>query len=222
MDRFSSLKFNFTKATKSLDVEFPDLFRLKEFNKLRLRRDIDWQKLVKYIILMYDPNSELIREFQELKERKDAAAVQAGFDRIGGGRWPKELIAVMEMRNEITHAAIMAFLKIFRNNDFTNIIVTEQELWEFQGLRFQAINDKTSDLYGDAKKKDGIMDSVEKRTEALKTYYSSFYGDNKDLIAPEFEEPMTPETSERILSTLPVPFEEVKEETDVPSVQGVE
>lgn len=220
MERFASLKFNVVKFKGQIDRSFPDLFRLKEFKKLRNRKDIDWEKLVRYIILMYDPKSDLLHEFQELQERKEAAATEAGFERGPGGRWQKELIQVMQIRHDDTHAAIMAFLRLFKNNDYTNIVVTEQELDEFQGLRFKAINDETSDLYGDAKKKDGLMDSVDKRTEALKLYYAAFYGDNKDLIAPEFDEPITPETAERMLAELPKPYEEAKLEEDVQSIQG--
>lgn len=205
MERFASLKFPVHRVTEPLDKAFPVLFRIPEFKKLKLRKDGD--KIVKYICLLYDPGSDLQTEFQELKDRKDAAAIEAGYVREASGKWSKDLLSIMQIKDEGVHAAIIAFLKIFRSDDWTKIIITTQERDEFQELRFRAINDDTSDLYGDAKKKDGLMDSVDKRDAALKVYKASFYGDSKDLEAPEFEEPMTPETSERILASLPAPYE---------------
>lgn len=213
MERFSSLRFPVHRVTDPLDKAFPDLFRLQEFKKLKLRADIDWQKLVKYICFMYDPKSDLIQEFQgELKERKEAAAVEAGFEREPNGKWPKALLAGMEIKDPEIHAAIMAFLKIFKNHEWTDIVVTEQELYEFQSLRFKAINDESSDIYGDAKKKDGLMASASDRRASLKILRAEFYGDNKDLEAPEFDEMITPENAERILATMPPPYEEIKPE----------
>lgn len=219
MERFSNLKFNVTKAQGALDKAFPDLFRIPEFKKLKLRKDIDWDKLVKYICLMYDPGSDLIQEFQdELKERKEAAAVEAGFEREGSGKWSDSLTRVMTIKDEEVHAATMAFLKIFRRPEYTDIVVTEQEYYEFQALRFKPI-DEGGDVYGDAKKKDILMEAANKRQERLKILYTGFYGKNTDLIAPEFDEPIRPETAERILSTSP--YEMLKEEAaDVLPIQG--
>lgn len=213
MERFSSLKYKVHLATEPLDKAFPDLFRLPEFKKLKLRKDIDWQKLVKYICLLYDPGTDLAKEFQnDLKERKEAAAIEAGFEREANGKWSKTLTQAMNIKDEEIHGATMAFLKQFRNHEWTDIVATEQELDEFQGLRFKAINDETSDLYGDAKKKDGLMDSAAKRRSALKILYAQFYGDHSDLEAPEFEEMIAPENAERIVATMEPPYKEIKPE----------
>ena len=213
MDRFERLRFKVHKTKEPLNKVFPDLFRQPELKKITLRKD--WDRIVRYIVFMYDPGSDLIQEFpSELKDRKEASAIEAGFTRQANGKWPAELIKIMEIRDEQVHAAIIAFLKIFRNDDWVDIVVTEQELEEFQALRFKAINDETSDLYGDAKKKDGIMDSVEKRKAALKIFRSQFFGDNKDLEKPEFEEMMTPENAERMLANMPPPYEEIKIEAN--------
>lgn len=211
MERFASLRFPVHKATDRLDKLFPDLFRITEFKKLKLRDD--WEKLVKYVCFLYDPESDLIKEFQELKERKIAAATEAGFERGPGGKWSKQLQAVMDIRDEEMHGVIIAFLKIFKNPEYTDIVVTEQELDEIQSMRFKAIDDKSEDLYGDAKKKDILMDSAARRRASLKILKLQFYGDNKDLEKPEFEEMITPENAERILATMPPPYEEIKPET---------
>jgi len=210
MERFASLKFKVTQAKESLDRAFPDLFRLPEFKALRDKAD--WQKLVKYICFLYDPGSELIQEFQNLQERKEAAAIEAGYTRAKDGSWPPELVEAMEIKDKEIHAAIMAFLKIFRNHEWTDIVVTEQELEEFQNLRLWAIDKEGKDIYGDAKKKDDLMRSVSDRRANLKVLKAQFYGDNKDVEEAEFSEQITPENAERILATMPAPWKEVKPE----------
>lgn len=220
MERFSSLKYKVHQATEPLDKSFPDLFRLPEFKKIKLRKE--WERIVKYIVFLYDPGSDLQTEFQELKDRKEAAAIEAGYVREPSGKWSKELILIMQIKDDETHAAILAFLKKFKSDDWTNIVVTTQERDEFQELRFKAINDDTSDLYGDAKKKDGLMDSVDKRNTSLKLYKASFYGDSMELESPEFDEAMTPENSERIFAASPKPYEELNEEVDVQADTGRE
>ncbi len=207
MDRFSGLRFRAHQRTELPDKAFPELFRLPEFKKLKLRPD--WDRVVDYICYLYDPESDLIQEFPDLQARKEAAATEAGYTRDGKG-WPKPLELIMQIRDEDVYKAIIGFLKIFRNHEWTDIVVTEQEMWEFQELRFQAIDEEEGDIYGAAKKKDLLMKAVSDRRASLKTLYAQFYGDNVDLEAPEFAEMMTPENAERILATMEPPFEEVR------------
>lgn len=206
-DRFSSLRFKVHTVEDQLDKEFPDLFRLPEFKKLKVRPD--WDRIVRYICYLYDPGSELIQEFPELQERKEAAATEAGYVR-NGNKWPEQLQLIMEQRDADVRKAILAFLKLFRNHEWTDIVVTEEEMDQFQGLRMQAIDEDESDIYGQAKKKNELMEAVAKRRASLKTLYAAFYGDNVDLEAPEFDEMITPENAERILATMEPPFEEVR------------
>lgn len=208
MARFDSIRFKVHKADDQLDRAFPELFRIPEFQKLRLRPN--WEKVVKYICFLYDPDTDLAQEFQsDLTERKEAAAVEAGFTRDDRDKWPEDLRRIMAIKDEDVHAAIIAFLRIFNNHEWTDIVVTEQEIWEFQALRFKAIEEKdNNDLYGDAKKKDTLMAAVKDRRANLKVLYRQFYGDHEDLERPEFDEMITPENAERILATMPPSYEE--------------
>lgn len=210
MERFASLKFKVTQTKDRLDKAFPELFRLQEFQNLKAKND--WEKLVKYICLLYDPGCELAQEFQDLQERKEAAAIESRYERDKLGNWPPELIDAMEIKDREIHAAIMAFLKIFRNHEWMDIIVTEQEMYERQALRLWAISNVGKDIYGDAKKKDELMESVSTRRANLKVLKAQFYGDHKDVEKAEFDEMITPENAERILATMTPPWEEIREE----------
>lgn len=207
MDRFSSLRFKVHQAQVPLDKAFPQLFRLQEFKKLKLRPD--WEAITRYICFLYDPESELVQEFPDLSARKEAAATEAGYVREGE-KWPPSISLIMNMRDEDVYYAILEFLKIFKNHEWTDIVVTEQEMWEFQKLRLAAIDKEESDIYGAAKKKNELMQAVSDRRKLLKSLYAAFYGDNEDLEAPEFEEQITPENAERILATMEPPYQEEK------------
>lgn len=222
MDRYSSIKYKVHLAEGPLDKAFPELFKHKEFAKLKTRRDCD--NLVKFIMFLYDKNSQLIHEYQtDLKERKFAAAKDAGYNRKTGGTWGKEIQDVMDIQDHDATDAIMKFLKIQRHNVWTEIVVTEQELFDYQVMRFTPVGKrgKKSTAEDEKKiiestvKKEALRKACNERIAALEVLYEQFFGDNKDLIAAEFDEMITPEKAERLLQLTPVPYEEIKSTVDV-------
>lgn len=216
MDRYSSIKYKVHLAEGPLDKAFPELFKHKEFAKLKTRRDCD--NLVKFIMFLYDKNSQLIHEYQtDLKERKFAAAKDAGYHRKTGGTWGKEIQDVMDIQDHDATAAIMKFLKIQRHNVWTEIVVTEQELFDYQVMRFTPVGkrgkkstaDDEKKIIESTVKKEALRKACNERIVALEGLYEQFFGDNKDLIAAEFEEAIRPETAERIIFA-DKPYEEIK------------
>src|SRR6478736_4795949 len=122
MNRYSAIRF-----------KPADLYKYKQFQKLKARPDYD--KLVLYILYLYSKDSELIQEFEnDLKARKDEAAKDAGYQKVGGN-WDKELQKVMDIRDNDVHDAIMEFLKMQKHDTWVDIVTTEQELFEFQSMR---------------------------------------------------------------------------------------
>ncbi len=217
MDRYSSIKYKVHLATGPLDKAFPELFKHKEFAKLKTRRDCD--QLVRFIMFLYDKNTQLIHEYQtDLKERKFAAAKDAGYYQKAGGGWGAEIQAVMDIQDHDATAAIMQFLKMQKHNVWTEIVVTEQELFDYQVMRFTPVGKrgKKSTAEDEKKiiestvKKEALRKACNERIVALESLYEQFFGDNKDLIAAEFEEQIKPETAERIILESK-PYEEIKE-----------
>lgn len=219
-ERFASLKFNPKKATRPLDLEFPELFRHPEWVKLKAVKS--WRKVVSYILFLYSKDTDLIHEHpSDLKARKDAAAFEAEIEREKNGKWPDEIQDIMDIRNETVFNAIMVYLKFQKHQVWMEITVTEQELYEFQGLRFMAIDagkkkkpkegeDEDDELFGfkggkkeiyaAANEKDELMEACDKRIKKLENLYSQFYGDSKkELMEAEFAEQITPENAERIM-----------------------
>jgi hypothetical protein len=206
--RFGSLRYPVHAVTGSLQEAFPDLFRYDEFKKLLMDKHGD--KLVRYIVLLYDYNSDLIFEYQtNLKERKDAAAIEVGFTRSPDNTWPKYLQKIMDMGDKLVVECILRYLKMQKNDVWVDIVTTEQELDEFQRMRMTPIKDLE-----DTKQKDILMKACDVRVKHLKNRYTEFFGLNKDLQAAEFEEMITPENALRILGSKP-PWEEVDEQEPV-------
>lgn len=229
-ERFSSLKYPYHKAHQPLNAAFPSLFKFAEFK--RLLQWSQWEKITKYILVLYDRNTDLLHEFQsDLKARKEAAAIEAGYVKDRNGDWPDDIQGMMDIKNKAVYDAILCFLKIQNHSVWTNIVVTEQELEEFQKLRFWSIDTGTrkkpkkkkkakegeeiesddeeqqgvaqTDVYDAAKKKDILMEACNERIKVLKNLYQEFYGDNQsDLKNAEFEEMISPENSSRILEQM--------------------
>lgn len=217
MERFSSLRYKVHQSS-NLEKDFPDLFRHAEFKKLIKRRE--GPKLIKYLAYMYDKNSELVQEFQsDLQSRKDAAATEAGFERRMD-KWGQDLQRAMDIQDADVYNAILCFLKIQKHVVWTEIVITESELEDFQKLRLKPISTSKSkkekdsdgasysvnsaesdkDVYEAAKKKDTLMQACTIRVQALEILYDQFFGDSrKELQSVEFAEAITPETAERIM-----------------------
>lgn len=220
----------------SIRLKPADLFKHKAFQKLKSRPDCD--KLVNYILWLYHKDSELIQEYQnDLKARKEEAARDAGYTRQTGGTWPDEIRNVMDIRDHEAFDAIMQLLKIQKHNVWLDIVVTEQELFEYQELRFTPVTKKKrrkkkngdSDITAEEDKaiiestvkKGALMKACDERIKKLEGLYEQFFADHKDVQEAEFTESVTPEKAERILALTPPPYEEIREQTPSLSTQDI-
>lgn len=216
MDRYSSIRYKVHLAKNSIIKEFPELFKHKEFQALTDRAD--FEPLIKYIMFLYDKNTQLIHEYQtDLNERKAEAAKDAGY-RKTGAKWPKNIQDVMDIQDPVATAAIMQLLKMQRHNVWTEIIITEQELFEYQSLRFTPVGKKKAKrgsamdekmIIESTVKKEALLKACNQRISILENLYAQFFGDNIDLQQAEFEEQVRPEIAERLFSDLK-PYEEDK------------
>ncbi len=209
MERYSALKYKVHLSPHPVEKTFPELFKDPAINKIKLA-----DQVIRYIIFLYSKDTGLVHEHpSDLQARKDQAAIDAGFERVGG-RWPRDIQEVMDMQNQDAHNFIMAFLRKQKHNVWTEICVTEQELFEFQSLRFATIGGKETNANGKkksktaeedkdilvaAEKKEKLLKACNDRIKHLEILYEQFYGDNKDVQVAEFDEMITPEKAERIL-----------------------
>ncbi len=199
-ERFSGLKYNPKKATRPLDQEFPELFRHPEFKKIKEVMP-SWERVVSYILFLYSKETDLLHEHpSDLKSRKEAAALEAGYERQAGGAWPPEIDEIMAIRNQDVIPAIMQWLKIQKHAIWTELVITSEELFDFQKLRIKPLDqtDSDKDVYEAAKKKDVLMQACNDRIKVIESLMGQFYGDSRNDLS-EYAEIITPENAERLL-----------------------
>lgn len=205
-DRFATLKYRVDKEySNPLDEVFPDLFKLTEFQIVK-HRNTNWQKMVRYVVFMYTKGTPLVNEFpSDLKARKEAALIESGYKRDVQENWDDEAKQLMDVKLEDVFRAIMAFLRHQKHMLWTEIVVCEQELYDYQSARFKPLDKKEDDkdIYAAAKNKGALKELCDTLRKSLDTLYEQFYGDSKeDLMNSEFTESIRPETAERIMAEM--------------------
>lgn len=199
-ERFSKLRFKIDKleAGDAIELAYPALADNKEF---RAYKGYAKPKLIKYIVFLYDPNSDLVDEFEILQDRKDAAAIEAGYTRGETGDWSKAIKEIMTLKNDEARAMILRFLKTIHNHVWTEICLLEQELDVYNAMRMEPLPiDSKRDNAELLAKRDNLMSMCEKRVRALELHKMKFYADHDDLREmAEDDIPINPENAVELL-----------------------
>lgn len=163
-------------------IKFPQLGAIDEFRKYgKGNRNY----VIRYIMYAYDPGSDLVDLYPEdLKQRKEAALIEAGFERNKKDEFDQELIALMELRDEKVLEMIFAYLKIINNKLWMMIVSTEEMFLEYQKLIMKPISaqgDKEKDTITAADMKKKLREECNSMFNDLQKYYKTFFGGNQDL-----------------------------------------
>jgi hypothetical protein len=138
--KFRNLKFKIHTLKKDdlvLD-KFPELKKYKALNRSRYP---NLDKVLRYIIYLYDPNSDLVTDVPDLPSRKRHAATLAGFEQED-----KELTTIFQFREPKVVDLIHCFLtEIYHNRDYREWCTLQQELDEATRLRLKGLDDDTED-----------------------------------------------------------------------------
>lgn len=217
-ERFSRLKFPIHKIEAR---DLPDLFRqmpglrrffqslnrLDDVPKSNLYRDDQGNdhtaKVIKYIVLLYDENSDLVDEYpDDLRLRKEAGAREAGFKRKDG-KWPDFLVEIMEMRDRQAIEWMIDYRKTQKSSVFTDIRLIEDEIETINRRRVTELYDS------DFSKKNDLLEAVQKRRTELENLYKKFWAESRDLkqVGEEILHPVSPEN---VFKELKLPDEIIK------------
>ncbi len=179
----------------------------------------DRNRVVKYVVLAYDPNSACVKNnSSDLTKRKEAAAELAGYTRLKSGKFDDQVLELFNMSNEGANQMICCYLRYIVNNMiWTLIVANEQVLAEYIALLMEPVDyNKGSSGYkrkGDADEPDAeekVIKDDKKLLEAanmkgklreecksivadLGKLYKELYGDNDDL-KEIITKPIRPET----------------------------
>lgn len=201
-DRFQKLLFKIhgIPHDQELKEKIPALFEYDEFNKYK-RKDRD--NFIRYIIYLYDLNSELRDEypFPDLQRRREAAAELAGFTKEGGD-WPARLKKVMEYKfNDEGSIAvwemIFRYLKIQNKPLWIELVTLEREYDENVQRRWKiVVDEKDKDAIMALEKKSKIRDDCKKILSEIGGIEERLFGEDEKLMEKVKTElpPLRPET----------------------------
>lgn len=136
----------------------------------------DKDKVIRYIVLMYDKNSPLPRRFSNLDLRKKEASSLAGFN-------PDDpnLKAYKEFQDQEFTDMVVEFLILQNNYTWTMLVSNEQTFYEFQKTLLQESSmirndkDKISAIASKAK----LMEESDKIVERINAYYKQVFTEEK-------------------------------------------
>jgi len=182
---FNPLEKNLFKANPKLKA----LFYGKE------SKDADeWEKLVRYIIALYDPGSPLIKDNNDLTVRKQAAAQVAGFDVVLDNNY---LLAIYTCDDEDFTEAAMMYLKLYGNTRlWTMIQANLQTFWEYSLRLMTPISraEKDKDLVSAVSMKSKMSEDLETINDRIERCMKKFYMGDNDLEDKAKIKRITPES----------------------------
>lgn len=177
---FSKCLFNPNK--KDLFVAYPNLMTIKGIT----------EKLMRYIIMVYDYNSPLVKEHRDLKLRKQEAAKLSGYD-LDKDRAYLDLLYAL--RDDIALKAVDKFLKEFIHSRLWYRICGDEHLYWEAGLRMlksvETDDSKDKDSIASLKAKAELGENMQEIDLRLDAAYKKLYGDD---IVHFIRKPSTPET----------------------------
>lgn len=183
---FQKLKFKVFDIPSDKDVleAFPELQRYKLFadSKAPMKN-----LLLRYLIFMYDPGSDLLKEVVELEKRKIRAAELAGFKHDSD-----YLNEIFELKDKTTLDFLQCFFtQVYHNRKYTEWQTLHQELEENNRLRWEPITTKSNkkkdedvdevDVFDAAKKKGELRTQAAKIHDLLDALEKELFVDNEDV-----------------------------------------
>lgn len=202
-------RFRLNEIPNGTDLlhKFPELAEIPEFSAYR---NPDRNYLIRYIIHLYDPSSDLIKKNTDLNRRKEAAATLAGYERdLKTGKFKsKNIYKVMEMAGDIeanedkkieeyksANPLIFAYLRFVSNMLWSEICINEQLFYEYTGLMLEAIEGRDSKIVLDAAAlKTKLRPELSIIRTHIKALYKEFFGETDASEAIEKVKPFKPET----------------------------
>lgn len=136
--------------------------------------------LIRYIILVYDPKSPMVKNEKDLNYRKGVAAEMAGFNMED----ERDLVnSIFDCTHEYFVDLIIKFLIRFaKSKEFAAIIVVENCFWESAKELMKPITgDNSKQVLEAVQKKSAIKAELDIDIGRLEKYYKSFFGEDLDL-----------------------------------------
>jgi hypothetical protein len=154
------------------------------------RPDID--KLIRYVMVLYDKRSPLIKQFSNLQLRKTEAAIVSGYNIEKDAGIIEKLFDFTDKQLQVL---AIEFLKDQNDMYWSMIVSNEQTFYEYQKALLSEVTlftterDKLSALQIKAK----LMDDCDTIAERVDTYYHRVFGEGDVNTKAKQKRSFTPE-----------------------------
>lgn len=101
---------------------------INRFEEFQQDAGINISKIIVYIILMYDLNSELRRIYADYFTRKREAAIMAGFNINRHGRFSESIEEMLLGENDKVNDMIVRYAMLFNNPDYISLVAYTEML----------------------------------------------------------------------------------------------
>ncbi|MGD0340525.1 MAG: hypothetical protein ABSA76_02290 [Bacteroidales bacterium] len=127
---YQSLMFNIDRIPEGATVLqfFKDLGKIKEF-KIDAGLGIDNDKLMRYVILMYDKGSPYRRKFTDVLKRKIEVAHDCEFETVEGGNFLPPVENFLKGKNEKVNKKIVAYVRMHRNYKYSYLVTIDESYY---------------------------------------------------------------------------------------------
>ncbi len=170
-ERFSGLKFKIYGLDEHVVVRYPNLLKYEPIAKaqLKLKDDDALDKILRYVIFLYDPETELNSELPDLNERKAEAQTLAGL----GKAEQKHITGFNELKDLYKDIVHCFLLEIYHKRKHTEWHTAQQELSDLTRKRWDnKLDNKERASIG------SMCDNLNKKLDELE---EEIYGDHDDV-----------------------------------------
>jgi hypothetical protein len=171
---FQQMMYNAERVPEgSLVTSFyKDLGKIKEF-KASAGEGIDDNKVMLYVLCMYDKSSPYRKKFADVLKRKIEVAHDVGFETEAGGNFIPLVEDFLRGKNEKVNKKICAYVRMHRNYKYAYLVAMDESYYT---LMLQIIG-------GDTKK---ITDAKNAQEELEGTLLEILNEDNNPTLKDEF------------------------------------
>lgn len=121
------LKVRIVPQEKSLLKVFPELNKHQEF-KVKFD-NLNRNKVIRYVVYMYDKNTPLRKKFPDILRRKVEAAKEAGFKINKVGLFEDDVEEFLRGKNDKVNRMIVAYARIYKNFRYSYSITVEESFY---------------------------------------------------------------------------------------------
>jgi len=142
-------------------------------------------RVLKYVLVLYDPNSPFILQHRDIKMRKQMAAQFAGFDIVMES---DQLSDMYSLKDDMTREVVVRFLKKFAfPREWFMICANEETFYEYGERLMEPIGKSLKgdkDEMGAIAVKSKLSQDMEIINERIEKGYKRMFGDDSEIDIP--------------------------------------